>query len=557
MKKRGSLLLLIAVLFGLSILLTDTANSGPESTESCAIVPSTLVSWWPGNGDANDLVDGNHGTAELGTTYVTGKVGQAFQFDGTSGHVAIPDNGQGESLDGFTQLGIDAWIHPDSIGWPDPESGGHISAIVSKHDTTKPNGVSFTLFQYNGRLRFSVAQALNPDSVVGVISDDDIPIGTWSHIAAVWKGGTDLALYLNGQEMAVTQFSEGATPTSTAENDVPVNIGRVESFSGTFVGPAAFFDGMIDEVDIFSSALSASTIQSIYDAGSLGKCDPNDIGMVYLPLVAKPFKPLYLDFYAHWDGVGYLRLDVYETVGTHITRYLDEIDGNVGRVFNLHWYDPDPYGWGSSDWYEYHSMSSGEYLSSSGSSDPAWKWGYSWIVPYGVQFHNGQVVTIDAQEFTVSGPHSGYTTFGQPVDYWQLVNNKRFLFWDGGGEWKQYVLPGDAKLHYDAGRTRLLIKSDVRRFYYQNGSKTSYNIQYIENLTEADSFPQDASNRPAFADDATINETENNLLDGRFNAARHLVGDSGPFSTEGSSGMELVPDGLERSGLGPLSRQKK
>jgi hypothetical protein len=40
------------------------------------------VSWWPGDGNANDIVDGNDGTLQGGVTFATGKVEQAFSFDG-------------------------------------------------------------------------------------------------------------------------------------------------------------------------------------------------------------------------------------------------------------------------------------------------------------------------------------------------------------------------------------------------------------------------------------------------------------------------------------------
>ena len=284
-------LLLIVVGVIMLVSFVHDVDSGTASFSACVPPPSDLVGWWPGDGNANDLVGGNDGIVSSGTTFAAGKVGQAFSFNGTSDYASVLDDGQGSALDGFSELTIDAWVNPDSIGWPDPESGGNISAIVSKHDTTKANGVSYSLLQFNGKLRFEVAQTLNPDNAVGVVSDVDIPIGVWNHVAAVWRGGTNLELYLNGTEITATLFSEGSTPTMTADNDVPVNIGRVESFSGTYVGPAAFFDGLIDEVEIFDRALAASEIQAIYNAGSDGKCkesNGSDDSTVYIPLVTVP-----------------------------------------------------------------------------------------------------------------------------------------------------------------------------------------------------------------------------------------------------------------------------
>jgi uncharacterized repeat protein (TIGR01451 family) len=49
------------------------------------------VAWWPAEGNANDVVGGNNGALAGGVTYVAGEVGQAFQFDGLSGSVTVPD----------------------------------------------------------------------------------------------------------------------------------------------------------------------------------------------------------------------------------------------------------------------------------------------------------------------------------------------------------------------------------------------------------------------------------------------------------------------------------
>ena len=50
-----------------------------------------LVSWWPGDGHADDVAGGNHGTLLNGATFAPGVVGQAFSFDGVDGYVEIGD----------------------------------------------------------------------------------------------------------------------------------------------------------------------------------------------------------------------------------------------------------------------------------------------------------------------------------------------------------------------------------------------------------------------------------------------------------------------------------
>ncbi len=200
--------------------------------------------------------------------------------------------------------------------------------------------------------------------------------------------------------------------------------------------------------------------------------------------------PLFVGLQVRWDGMGYIRGSEYYDVGSHLQRELNEITSpDTIKSHNYNWYDPDPQGWGSSTWDSYYSVSTGYFKSSSIPGDPSWKWGMPWVLPYDWQLENGVVISIGGQPFLTSGPYSGYTAFGKPVEYWVLVNRDKFLYWDGGGDWTQYVHAGDITLWYDADNSRLLLHRDVLRRYYYQGELTSDTVQYISNLTYANSFP--------------------------------------------------------------------
>jgi hypothetical protein len=200
--------------------------------------------------------------------------------------------------------------------------------------------------------------------------------------------------------------------------------------------------------------------------------------------------PFFIGLHLRWDGMGYIRGSEYKDIGTHDTRDYDLLSpGNIIRG-NIHaWNDPNPYGWPDDNYFNYYSVTTGEFLSSTIPEDPSWKWNYSVILPYRYQFSNGQTIYIDNQAFIVSGPISGYTGFGAPVQYWELVNRDQYLYWDGGSDWTQYIHPGEAVLRYDAGNTRILIYSNIRRYYFYQGNLTSDTVQYIDQLTAANSFP--------------------------------------------------------------------
>src|SRR5512139_3879512 len=55
----------------------------------CAPIQDGLVSWWRAEGDATDVLGVNNGQALFGLTYVPGKVGTAFSFNGDHTRVSV------------------------------------------------------------------------------------------------------------------------------------------------------------------------------------------------------------------------------------------------------------------------------------------------------------------------------------------------------------------------------------------------------------------------------------------------------------------------------------
>ena len=82
-------------------------EDGAASTPAPIQPPHGLVAWWPGDGNADDVIGGNHGTLLNGATFAPGIVGQAFSFDGSGAYVRIPDS---VSLD-VPSSTVAAWIN--------------------------------------------------------------------------------------------------------------------------------------------------------------------------------------------------------------------------------------------------------------------------------------------------------------------------------------------------------------------------------------------------------------------------------------------------------------
>lgn len=84
--------------------------------QQCTQPPSGMVSWSPGDGNANDIIGNNPGTLQGRTTYVDGQVDQGFGFNGVDSFVNIPSPPAGSWNLGFTDAyTIDAWVKFDDI----------------------------------------------------------------------------------------------------------------------------------------------------------------------------------------------------------------------------------------------------------------------------------------------------------------------------------------------------------------------------------------------------------------------------------------------------------
>ena len=237
------------------VLLVGVAAAEAQG-QSCVQPPSSLTSWWPGDGDAQDIAGVDHGTlangAGFSTGFVTSGTGEAFSLDGVDDFVEIQDS---PSLrpQHFT---LDAWVYLR------PDTSNYWHCIICKQYGF---GVymSYGLFVEGGKL----AVVVSTQNVINrrLTGSSLLPEGMFFHAATTWDG-TELRLYLDGSLVASwsdsTQF-----PVIYDEN--PVLLGADDHGSNSFV---AYLDGMIDEAEVFNRALSADEILHIYNAGAAGKC---------------------------------------------------------------------------------------------------------------------------------------------------------------------------------------------------------------------------------------------------------------------------------------------
>ncbi len=201
--------------------------------------------------------------------------------------------------------------------------------------------------------------------------------------------------------------------------------------------------------------------------------------------VPPPLAVLHVGLQLRWDGSGYIFFDGYSwRPGTHLTRIIDQqVDSDTVREAGRQWYSPNPLNFSEDNWYCHRNTVTNRAETCSGEDDPAWKWGYPWIMPSDVGLANGQRATIDGQAFDVTGPHTFLTGYGEEATFWRLRNRNRFLYHYSGGEWKQYVEAGDVTLLYEVG-SGILLYDNVKRTYYKNDQSTSNYVQYESLISE-------------------------------------------------------------------------
>jgi hypothetical protein len=230
-----------------------------SSVAGCVAPPPDMVAWWPGDGNANDIVGRNNGTVQGGVSFVAGMVGEAFDFDGAiTSFVEVPD---APSLNP-SAITLDAWVNPTTINVG--------SRIVSKDLSTETCVAPFIVYSLEVRGEFGNKAAFfftTSDNVEHTLQGTSvIPTGAFTHITGTFDGQT-AKVYVNGVQEASTSVS-GTLTTSNA----PVVIGNAGAACRITNPNDVPFHGVIDEVEIFNRALSQAEIQAIFNAGSSGKC---------------------------------------------------------------------------------------------------------------------------------------------------------------------------------------------------------------------------------------------------------------------------------------------
>ena len=124
---------------------TPTPTGTPSPT--CAPIPAGMVSWWPLEGNGNDIYGPNSGALQGPPTFGPGKVGQAMSVNGSNG-ISVPSSAS-LNFGANADFSIDAWIKTS-------ETTRNTLTIVDKRLISGANVTGYVVYLFNGRLGFQL-----------------------------------------------------------------------------------------------------------------------------------------------------------------------------------------------------------------------------------------------------------------------------------------------------------------------------------------------------------------------------------------------------------------
>jgi hypothetical protein len=222
--RRGFLLLLSAVIvISIPIVIGGCVGAGTGGDVDSA---AGLMHYYPFSGNAQDCCeDPKHGTVDGAILSADrhGSADSAYSFDGSSvitlDYFPVPDP--------FT---VSAWIKT-------AETSGTILLWREVPSEIGSDSEGFTIA--DGNIEYMVSNGVMLGAVTG---DTDISTGAWVHVTAV-KSGDAITLYVNG-----SYEIEGTMSMALTLNDLTIGY---------------LYTGSIDEVRVYSRALSQSEIQEL------------------------------------------------------------------------------------------------------------------------------------------------------------------------------------------------------------------------------------------------------------------------------------------------------
>ena len=221
-----------------------------------------IAHWKLDDGTGTTAVDsegGHDGTLINGPVWVTGRLGDALNFDSNNDYVDLTSDAELDDVfaDGATVM---AWIEP--AGW----GGNGYGRIFDKSTSASSTGDGWAIRLNTDNNGLNFGQGFSSGRGWWKIPNNSINFGVWQHIAVAYDASStanDPNVYLNGSPVTVTRVD---APSGTLRSDASINLRLGNHAAGT----SWSFDGAIDDARIYDRMLDAAEIAEIATGGGSG-----------------------------------------------------------------------------------------------------------------------------------------------------------------------------------------------------------------------------------------------------------------------------------------------
>lgn len=235
-------------------LLTAVYNADATGSSS---LKTSLFAAYNGESNANDSFGSNNGTANGGLTYGTGKIGNAFQFNGTNSYVSLPDN----SLNFTSKFSYSFWAKSNN-------TTDYGVVVGNMQSSRSPFGFfhGYEVSLESGKVYFYFRSGINTQ--IYHYSTNVVNNGNWNHIVVTYdptNTTTGAKIYVNGT-LDVQGATLGVSNPIGYTSPMKACIGaRNHSGSPVNLLPNGT---SIDALNIYQKELTQSEITELYNSGN-------------------------------------------------------------------------------------------------------------------------------------------------------------------------------------------------------------------------------------------------------------------------------------------------
>jgi len=215
------------------------------------VVGQGLAAYWKFDEDTGSVVTDSSGNGHVGSVFgggslaESGKSGHSFTTDGVNDYI---DSGYDVSWDENTPITISFWAKPKAVAGNGTSNAGIMGKIYPHYEWAfYQSGDTVSLVYWNGSGGHSNGMDASWGSVLSP--------SRWAHLAYVWNG-TGSSFYANGL-LANTKIAANASANIDNSNSTLIG-GHIYAWGDQY------FNGSIDDVRIYTRALSADEVIQLY-----------------------------------------------------------------------------------------------------------------------------------------------------------------------------------------------------------------------------------------------------------------------------------------------------